>query len=89
MHGIWNLDARNCTISLSPRPSAGVNPSANFQSFYIVFKGTSDRLKNGFTAIIKVMKIVANSTAVICWDLCMLQFFFNYLKPFNQLLELS
>jgi hypothetical protein len=34
MNGIRGLDGRNCTISLSPRSSAGVNPSANFQLLY-------------------------------------------------------
>jgi len=31
MNGIRGLDGRNCTISLSPRSSAGLSPGANFQ----------------------------------------------------------
>ena len=57
LNGTWGFDGHNCTISLSPRLPAGVNPSANSQLLYC-FKETGYRLKNGFTAVIKVMKIV-------------------------------
>ena len=31
LNGTWGFDGHNCTISLSPRLPAGVNPSANSQ----------------------------------------------------------